>query len=152
MQFNGFLCSKPKWSLKMTEYTNMNEYNKTSNTNKRRSLFVETAYENGTVYATLIGPRIGEREAAIIANSVNSKLQECGSKVKKLVLDFSEVQFISSLGLGMCIDVRNTAEQTKASTSIVGLTCHLKELFEMMRLDRLFTISGATSAPFGNAA
>ena len=135
----------------MTEYTNMNEFNKTSNT-PRRPLFVETTYKNATVYATLVGPRIGEREAAIIANSVNNKLNECGPKVKNLVLDFSEVQFISSLGLGMCIDVRNTAEQMQASTSIIGLTCHLKELFEMMRLDRLFTISGATTSEFGTAA
>ena len=135
----------------MTEYTNMNEFNKTSNT-PRRPLFVESTYNNGTVYATLVGPRIGEREAAIIANSVNNKLNECGRKVKNLVLDFSDVQFISSLGLGMCIDVRNTAEQTQASTSIIGLTCHLKELFEMMRLDRLFTISGGTTSEFGTAA
>jgi anti-anti-sigma factor len=136
----------------MTEYTNMNGINKTSNTSKSRSLFVETTFTGGTVYATLVGPRIGEREAAIIANSVNSKLREYGSKVKSLVLDFNEVQFISSLGLGMCIDVRNTAEQCKAGTSIVGLTSHLQELFEMMRLDRLFTISSVASSPFGNAA
>jgi len=136
----------------MTEYTNMNGINKTSNTSKRRSLFVETTFSGGIVYATLVGPRIGEREAAIIANSVNGKLREYGSKVKSLVLDFSEVQFISSLGLGMCIDVRNTAEQNNAGTSIVNLTSHLQELFEMMRLDRLFTISGAANSPFGNAA
>ena len=136
----------------MTEYTNMNGINKTSNTSKKRSLFVETTFKGGTVYATIVGPRIGEREAAIIANSVNSKLREYGSKVNNLVLDFSEVQFISSLGLGMCIDVRNTAEQCKAGTSIVGLTSHLQELFEMMRLDRLFTISSVASSPFGNAA
>jgi|TARA_B110000196_G_C20984905_1_gene585243 anti-anti-sigma factor len=136
----------------MTEYKYMNEINKTSNTPKRRPLFVETTFSSGTVYATLVGPRIGEREAAIIANSINNKLRECGSKVKSLVLDFGEVQFISSLGLGMCIDVRNTAEQCKAGTSIVGLTSHLQELFEMMRLDRLFTISGVTNSPFGNVA
>ncbi|MDP6541203.1 MAG: STAS domain-containing protein [Phycisphaerales bacterium] len=136
----------------MTEYTNMNGINNTSNTPKRRSLFVETAYSNGTVYATLMGPRIGEREAAIIANSVNNKLRECGPRVKHLVLDFSEIQFVSSLGLGMCIDVRNTAEQCKADTSILGLTAHLKELFEMMRLDRLFTISGKADSSFGSAA
>ena len=136
----------------MTEYTNMNGINKTSNTSKRRSLFVETTFSGGIVYATLVGPRIGEREAAIIANSVNGKLREYGSKVKSLVLDFNEVQFISSLGLGMCIDVRNTAEQNNAGTSIVNLTSHLQELFEMMRLDRLFTISGAANSPFGNAA
>jgi anti-anti-sigma factor len=68
-----------------------------------------------------------------------------------LVLDFTDVQFVSSLGLGMCIDVRNTAENCNAETAIVGLTTHLKELFEMMRLDRLFTIQ-SVNPTFGTAA
>jgi anti-anti-sigma factor len=87
----------------------------------------------------------------VVANAVNAQLKQYGKKVTSLILDFSKVQFISSLGLGMCIDVRNTAEQSNASTSIIGLTCHLKELFEMMRLDRLFTIESAPNK-FGSAA
>lgn len=126
----------------MTEYTPMNGINPNNGTTGRRSLFVDITFSNGTMNACIVGPRIGEREATIVANAVNAQLNAYGKKVKSLVLDFSEVQFISSLGLGMCIDVRNTAEGNKASTSIVGLTNHLKELFEMMRLDRLFTISG----------
>jgi len=132
----------------MTEYTPMNEIN--ANTG-RKSLFVDITISNGTMNACIVGPRIGEREAAVVANAINAQLKQYGKKVKTLVLDFSEVQFISSLGLGMCIDVRNTAEMSGASTSIVGLTNHLKELFEMMRLDRLFTISAKVSN-YGNAA
>lgn len=101
--------------------------------------------------ACLVGPRIGEREATVVANAVNAQLKQYGKKIQTLVIDFSDVQFISSLGLGMCIDVRNTAEQCNASTSIVGLTSHLKELFEMMRLDRLFTIT-SKSTNYGSAA
>jgi len=134
----------------MTEYSKMNGFNK-QNVNARKSLFVDVTYQNGTMSACLVGPRIGEREATVVANAINAKLNECGSKVNTLVLDFSEVQFVSSLGLGMCIDVRNTAEQCKANTAIVGLTQHLTELFEMMRLDRLFAIEKAPNQ-FGSAA
>jgi anti-anti-sigma factor len=144
----------------MTENTPMNGFNTNNGTsskpvtaevNKRKTLFVDITFSNGVMNACVIGPRIGEREATLVANAVNAQLNQCGKKVNSLVLDFSEVQFISSLGLGMCIDVRNTAEQNKASTSIVGLTSHLKELFEMMRLDRLFTLE--TQSPnFGAAA
>ena len=134
----------------MTEYSKMNGFNK-QNVNARKSLFVDVTYQNGTMTACLVGPRIGEREATVVANAINAKLKECGLKVNTLVLDFSEVQFVSSLGLGMCIDVRNTAEQCKASTAIVGLTQHLTELFEMMRLDRLFAIETAPNQ-FGSAA
>ena len=134
----------------MTEYSHMNGLNK-QNGNARKSLFVEVTFQNGTMNACLVGPRIGEREATVVANAINAKLKECGSKVNTLVLDFSEVQFVSSLGLGMCIDVRNTAEQCKANTAIVGLTQHLTELFEMMRLDRLFAIESSPNQ-FGSAA
>ena len=135
----------------MTENTPMNGFNANNGTTERRSLFVDITFSNGTMYACVVGPRIGEREATVVANAVNAKLQQYGKKVVSLVLDFSEVQFISSLGLGMCIDVRNTAEQSNAKTSIVGLTAHLKELFEMMRLDRLFTIE-SKSTKYGSAA
>ena len=129
----------------------MNGFNK-QNGNSRKSLFVDVTFQNGTMNACLVGPRIGEREATVVANAINAKLKEYGSKVNTLVLDFSEVQFVSSLGLGMCIDVRNTAEQCKASTAIVGLTQHLTELFEMMRLDRLFAIESSSPNQFGSAA
>ena len=135
----------------MTEYNNMNGF-KTNNSNKTpRSLFVDVSFANGTMKACIAGPRIGEREASVVAIAINNKLKEKGSKVKNLVLDFNDIQFISSLGLGMCIDVRNTAEKCNATTSIVGLTHNLKELFEMMRLDRLFQIE-STEANYGNAA
>ena len=135
----------------MTDYYAMNANNENNGLSNRRSLFVDVTFENGVLNACIVGPRIGEREATIIANAVNAKVKQFGKKVKSLVLDFSEVQFVSSLGLGMCIDVRNTAEAFNAETSIVGLTNHLKELFEMMRLDRLFSITTKT-ANFGSAA
>ncbi len=140
----------------MTEYNYMNGFNannvtSTNGTSGRRSLFVDVSISNGTMNACIVGPRIGEREATVVANAINAQLKQLGNKVTSLVLDFSEVQFISSLGLGMCIDVRNTAEQSKATTSIIGLTSHLKELFEMMRLDRLFTIESKPTQ-YGSAA
>ena len=134
----------------MTEINNMNQFNN-QNTAKRKSLFVDMQYEHGVLTACIVGSRIGEREATVIANAINAKIRDYSTKVSSLVLDFSEVQFVSSLGLGMCIDVRNTAEQYKANTSIIGLTQHLTELFEMMRLDRLFDLE-TKSNNFDSAA
>ena len=90
----------------MTEYTPMNGFNTnngtssksvTSEVNKRKTLFVDITFSNGVMNACIIGPRIGEREATLVANAVNTQLKQCGKKVNSLVLDFSEVQFISSL-------------------------------------------------------
>ena len=135
----------------MTDYTNMNGFNTNNSKTHRRSLFVDVSYANGTMTACIAGPRIGEREASVVAIAINNKLKQFGSKVDTLVLDFNDIQFISSLGLGMCIDVRNTAQKCNANTSIIGLTSHLKELFEMMRLDSLFQIE-PSQANYGSAA
>jgi len=132
-----------------TQSNNVEDSSKTNTS--RKSLFVDISFSNGVMNACIVGPRVGEREATVVANALNAQLKEYGDKVTSLVLDFSEVQFVSSLGLGMCIDVRNTAEQINASTTIAGLTTHLKELFEMMRLDRLFTIT-SNSSSYGSAA
>jgi anti-anti-sigma factor len=135
----------------MTDYTTMNGKQVKNSTDGRRSLFVDISFCDGTLNASIVGPRIGEREATIVANAVNAKIKEFGNKITSLILDFTDVQFVSSLGLGMCIDVRNTAENCNAGTSIVGLTSHLKELFEMMRLDRLFRIQ-SVKPTIGTAA
>lgn len=124
----------------MPDVNSMSQY---KDNQPRRFLFVDVACDGSIVTAALAGPRIGEREATVVANAVNAKVRDLGTRASCLVLDFSDVQFISSLGLGMCIDVRNTADSYGASTRIVGLSDHLRELFEMMRLNRLFAIEPA---------
>ena len=111
-----------------------------SNSKNRHSLFVEVSFSNGTLKASLVGPRIGDREATLVANIVNAKLKAYGERVNALILDVSKVEFMSSLGLGMCIDVRNNAEDIHAETAIIGLSIHLQELFHMMKLEKLFQI------------
>ena len=81
----------------MTDYTNMNGFNTNNSQSSRRSLFVDVSYANGTMTACIVGPRIGEREASVVAIAINNKLKEFGSKVDTLVLDFNDIQFISSL-------------------------------------------------------
>ena len=83
---------------------------------------------------------MGDREASLVANAVNNKLKQYGKRVQSLLLDMTAVDFITSLGLGMCIDVRNNADEVDAETTIVGLSCHLEELFDIMKLGTLFNI------------
>ena len=106
----------------------------------QNSLFVDVSFSNGTLCACLSGPRVGDKEATLVANAVNSKLKKYGKRVQSLLLDMTAVDFISSLGLGMCIDVRNNADEVHAETTIVGLSCHLEELFDIMKLGTLFNI------------
>lgn len=105
------------------------------------SQFVVTDFKSGVLTARMIGPHIGEREAQIIAREINDAIAVAGRSLRTLVLDVKSVRAMSSLGLGMCIDVRNTAHSLKARTIVVSLSRELFELFRMMKVDRLYTLA-----------
>jgi anti-anti-sigma regulatory factor len=50
---------------------------------------------------------------------------------------------MSSFGLGLCLEFRNSGLQVGASTILVGLSKELRDLFKMMKVDRLYTIADA---------
>lgn len=86
------------------------------------------------------GPNVGQREAPIIDNDVKPLLARAGSGLKGLVLDLSDVTFMSSMGLGTCIALRNAANASGAKTAIVGLRPELESLFKMMRIHKMYDI------------
>ena len=87
-----------------------------------------------------VGPNVGQREGPIIDRDVQPLLAAAGTKLKALVLDLNDVTFMSSMGLGTCIALRNEANSNGAKTAIVGLHPELKALFEMMRIHKLYEI------------
>ena len=105
------------------------------------SSFVAVSYKAGVLTAQLTGPSVAEREATVISTEITRALTEIGSRLRVLVLDLREVQIMSSMGLGMCIDARNSAWQLGAETVIYGLCPQLAELFRMMKVNRLYRIA-----------
>ena len=104
------------------------------------SQFVVTDYKKGVLTARLTGPHIGEREAQIIARELNAAIAAADAQFKALVLDMKAVRALSSLGLGMCIDVRNSAAARGGKTIMLRLGRELYELLRMMKMDRLYTL------------
>lgn len=58
---------------------------------------------------------------------------------RKLILDFSKVQLLSSSALGVLITLRKKAEQIKGQVIICGLRKDLKKVFKITKLEKLFT-------------
>lgn len=104
------------------------------------SQFVITDCQDGVLTARLIGPHIGEREAQIIAGELNAAIKSA-TNLRALVLDMKAVRAMSSLGLGMCIDVRHTANSFGAKTFMLSLCRELYELLRMMKIDRLYVLA-----------
>lgn len=65
-------------------------------------------------------------------------LNEASKSIKWLVIDLSAVSVLSSMGLGMCVELRRHAKERKMRTALFGLNGHLRDLFRMMKVDRLY--------------
>jgi anti-anti-sigma factor len=114
-----------------------------THTHPGHSLFVTTVHRGGVLTIKPAGPNLTEREAIIITSEVTPYFEQLGKKLRGVVLDLSDVKMMSSFGLGLCLEFRNSGLQVGASTILVGLSKELRDLFKMMKVDRLYTIADA---------
>ena len=108
---------------------------------ERPSTYVAITFKSGVLTIRPAGPGLGEREVMIIAGDVREALAQHSSKLRAVVLELSDVQIMSSFGLGWCIEVRNTVRVMNVKTVIFGLTTELLALFRMMKVEKLYTIA-----------
>jgi len=106
-----------------------------------RAQYVRLTFSAGVLTVQPVGPSVGQREAPVISEQVRERLEQLRGDVRRVVLDLSQVHTLASMGLGMCIDIRNCAHRLKAPTVIYGLRPEIHSLFRMMRVDRLYTIA-----------
>ncbi|UCD75190.1 MAG: STAS domain-containing protein [Phycisphaerales bacterium] len=101
---------------------------------------VEVSAQGGVLRARFLARNVGEREATAIAAPVIKSMEKTRGRLRCLVLDLSDVQFLNSRGLGMCIDLRNRAHALSAPTVLIGLTGELFQLLDAVKVERLFEI------------
>lgn len=120
----------------MTPYT----LSTTSRDSALSQFVVIERYPKG-VLARIVCPSIGQREAPIISAEISEALADIDlPRGSSLVVDMSAVTMLSSMGLGMCVDLRRRADQAKLKPYLTGSSRTLLDLFRMMKIDRLFTI------------
>jgi len=105
--------------------------------------FVTVSVKNKHMIARLDAVSIGPREAALIATEV-SRMLISSTKGKCLVIDLSRTNSLSSMGLGLCVDLRNRAVDAGLRPVLAGMNIQLTDLVRMMRVDRLFTITSSS--------
>ena len=103
--------------------------------------FVSSTFKNGVLIVELAGPTVGTREAPIIAQEVNIELDANVDSIRTLLVDFTNVTVLTSVGLEMCINLRNKAHAAGANTVICGVNAQLDELMQMMKTDRLWQVA-----------
>ncbi len=112
----------------------------------RMSPYVRMSLNDGTLTVHMTARCVGEREVSIIASAAQRALQHHGASIRRLVLDVGSVEMMKSIGLGMCIDLRNRAGAFGIPTSLEGLSGRLEVLFGMLKIDRLFQVHAHQAA------
>jgi anti-sigma B factor antagonist len=59
---------------------------------------------------------------------------------KKIVLDFSQVEYLSSAALGKLITMDKKAKASKAKLRLCSIRSEIYEIFEITRLNKIFDI------------
>lgn len=105
--------------------------------NKKTAL-LEINFDGSIMIVRPAGPNVGQREAPIMKADIEPFVKGAGSAMKVLVMDLTSVQFMSSMGLGMIIDLRNCASQCGATAVLFGVNKELKALLAMMKIEKLY--------------
>lgn len=106
-----------------------------------KQLFADINTEGAVLTARLVGPNMGQREAPIISSMVQEHIAESTTPLRFIVLDFREIEFISSVGLGVCVEIHNNAKSRKAVVVLYGLRPDAESLFKMTRMDKIFKLA-----------
>lgn len=99
---------------------------------------VSIADRKGHLILTVTASGIGPRESAEIVAAAVDALGKGDRRGRCFVIDLSRVAALTSMGLGMCVDLRNRAVDHGMQPVVAGMNDHLGSLFRMMRVDRLF--------------
>jgi anti-anti-sigma factor len=111
-------------------------------TNGKKTPLVEIQWTSPILMVRPAGPQIGQRESPILNEEVAPFLRQAGKSLKVMVLDLSDVTFMSSMGLGVCIAFRNLASAAGAKSVLFGARKELLALLQMMKIEKLYTIVG----------
>lgn len=72
-------------------------------------------------------------------------------KVEAVILDFSDLTYMNSSGIGLLVTMLIRANRQKQRLIAVGLDDHYKEIFELTRLDEAIAIFDSESAALAAA-
>ena len=81
---------------------------------------------------------LDEQNIQIIGEQLFSLVDEVGRR--KILLNFGNVEFLSSAALGKLIKLKKKLEEVKGRLILCNISPQIYEVFEITKLDRFFTI------------
>jgi anti-sigma B factor antagonist len=74
------------------------------------------------------------------APELNKKIQEISVKSKRIILDFTKLDYISTAGLGVLIATFNEVKKDKGNIILSGMSEKIKKVFDTMGFSKVFKI------------
>jgi anti-anti-sigma factor len=105
---------------------------------RKTTTLVDIEVRSKLLYVKFMGPQIGQRESPIISLEVEPYLKAAGKDLKHFIIDIKGVNFMSSMGVGVCIALRNKAVAAGAKPILFGASADLAKLVAMMKLDQMY--------------
>ena len=106
-----------------------------------------TANITMTVRDAAPGVRIIDIKGEITAFSeqalTDAHEQASGDDVRAVILNFSDLDYMNSGGIGLLVTTLIRAQRAGHSLSAYGLTDHYKEIFSLTRLDEASAVAAA---------
>lgn len=97
---------------------------------------MSTERRGGAIVVTLKG-HIATAESQVLSQSLEAVV--CDG-FDLLVIDLSDVEIITSDGLGALIRAKKSVTEAGGTFAIAGVRGNIRELFRMTRLDKLFAM------------
>lgn len=101
------------------------------------SLHVQTGLKEGVLVARITTNSLSQYESGVVENEIAEAAPASGWRV---VLDFSEVRFLASAGIGMVISVLRKCKDNKGALVVCGMGDDILNVMKMTKVNKLFTI------------
>jgi len=83
---------------------------------------------------------LDEQNIQMIGDDLFRLVDELGRR--KIILNFGNVEFLSSAALGKLITMNRKVQAVRGKLILCNITKEIREVFEITKLDKLFTITG----------
>ena len=108
---------------------------------KKTTALVDIEVRSKLLYVKFLGPQVGQRESPIISQDVEPYLKAAGKELKHFIIDLKSVTYMSSMGVGVCIALRNKAIAAGAKPILFGTSAELVKLLAMMKIDQMYKLA-----------
>ena len=80
--------------------------------------------------------KINLETAVEYGTTVKDAIMDSDDEIKELILDFSQITFISSIGLKVILELYKEMEEKKGTLKILNISDEVKKSFVMVGFDR----------------